>query len=163
MKTLIMSALVALSLATPGSSTDAAPVFSSNSLTPGTLTLARNQVSVPGVIEVDKATLLDTVAKRQGFVVVEFYDSTSPDTSGECARQGPALDRIAGRYAGQVAFLRFDIARDRAFAEALRVTVCPSFLFLDHNQPEPNRLSKRHWGYLSEAQLEELLKEYFRL
>ena len=130
---------------------------------PGTLTVAYGQVSVPGVADVDKSALLKVVAGTSGPVIIEFYDSQAGDASGECARQKPVFDQVAAHYAGKAVFLRFDIAQDRDFAEALRVTVCPSFLFMNHNQAEPNRLSKRHWGFLSRAQFEELIEEYFSI
>lgn len=131
--------------------------------TPGTLKKAPGQVSVPGVPEVDKATLMALVKNSSRPLVIEFYDSQSADPSGECARQSPVFGQVSKAYGGQVTFLRFDIQQDMKFAEALRATVCPTHIFVDLNQPEPNKISKRHWGYLSNAQFAELIKEYFNI
>lgn len=131
--------------------------------TPGTFKTAPGQVSVPGVPEVDRLTLMTTVRNTSGPVLIEFYDSTSADTSGECARQIPVFSQVSKAYAGKITFLRFDIAQDMKFAEALRATVCPTHIFVDLTKSEPNKISKRHWGFLSNQQFQELIKEYFDL
>lgn len=131
--------------------------------TPGTPKTTSGHVSVPGVPEVDRQTLMTTVRNANGPVLIEFYDSTSPDTTGECARQVPVFSQVSKAYAGKITFLRFDIAQDMKFAEALRATVCPTHIFVDLTKPEPNKISKRHWGYLSNQQFQELIKDYFDL
>ena len=117
------------------------------------------QAAVP---EVSVQQLLNMVP-GSGPIVVEFYDPTDADASGECAKQKPIFEKVATDYAGKATFVRLDISKAKAFAESGRFTVCPSHLFLDHNQPEPNRISKRHWGLLSEQDFQELLKEYFKV
>jgi thiol-disulfide isomerase/thioredoxin len=114
------------------------------------------------VAEVSVQQLLNMVP-GSGPIVVEFYDPTDADASGECAKQKPIFEKVAADYAGKATFVRLDISKARAFAESGRFTVCPSHLFLDHNQPEPNRISKRHWGLLSERDFHDLLKEYFNV
>jgi len=114
------------------------------------------------VAEVSVQQLLNMVP-GSGPIVVEFYDPTDADASGECAKQKPIFEKVAADYAGKATFVRLDISKARAFAESGRFTVCPSHLFLDHNQPEPNRISKRHWGLLSERDFHDLLKEYFKV
>lgn len=114
------------------------------------------------VAEVSVQQLLNMVP-GSGPIVVEFYDPTDADASGECAKQRPIFEKVAADYAGKATFVRLDISKARAFAERGRFTVCPSHLFLDHNQPEPNRISKRHWGLLSERDFHDLLKEYFNV
>ena len=114
------------------------------------------------VAEVSVQQLLNMVP-GSGPIVVEFYDPTDADASGECAKQKPIFEKVAADYAGKATFVRLDISKARAFAENGRFTVCPSHLFLDHNQPEPNRISKRHWGLLSERDFHDLLKEYFNV
>lgn len=112
------------------------------------------------VPEVSVQQLLNMVP-GSGPIVVEFYDPTDVDASGECAKQKPIFEKVAADYAGKATFVRLDISKARAFAESGRFTVCPSHLFLDHNKAEPNRISKRHWGLLSEQDFHDLLKEYF--
>ncbi len=114
------------------------------------------------VAEVSVQQLLNMVP-GSGPIVVEFYDPTDADATGECAKQKPIFEKVAADYAGKATFVRLDISKARAFAESGRFTVCPSHLFLDHNQPEPNRISKRHWGLLSERDFHDLLKEYFNV
>jgi thiol-disulfide isomerase/thioredoxin len=114
------------------------------------------------VAEVSVQQLLNMVP-GSGPIVVEFYDPTDADDSGECAKQKPIFEKVAADYAGKATFVRLDISKARTFAESGRFTVCPSHLFLDHNQPEPNRISKRHWGLLSERDFHDLLKEYFNV
>ncbi len=114
------------------------------------------------VAEVSVQQLLNMVP-GSGPIVVEFYDPTDADATGECAKQKPLFEKVAADYAGKATFVRLDISKARAFAESGRFTVCPSHLFLDHNQPEPNRISKRHWGLLSERDFHDLLKEYFNV
>ena len=114
------------------------------------------------VAEVSVQQLLNMVP-GSGPIVVEFYDPTDADASGECAKQKPIFEKVAADYAGKATFVRLDISKARAIAESGRFTVCPSHLFLDHNQPEPNRISKRHWGLLSERDFHDLLKEYFNV
>ena len=112
--------------------------------------------------EVSVQQLLNMVP-GSGPIVVEFYDPTDADASGECAKQKPIFEKVAADYAGKATFVRLDISKARAFAESGRFTVCPSHLFLDHNKAEPNRISKRHWGLLSEQDFHDLLKEYFNV
>ena len=114
------------------------------------------------VPEVTVQQLLNMVP-GSGPIVVEFYDSTSSDASGECSKQKPIFEKVAADYAGKATFVRLDISKARTFAESGRFTVCPSHLFLDHNKAEPNRISKRHWGLLTEQQFHELLKDYFNV
>ena len=114
------------------------------------------------VAEVSVQQLLNMVP-GSGPIVVEFYDPTDADATGECAKQKPIFEKVAADYAGKATFVRLDISKARAFAESGRFTVCPSHLFLDHNQPEPNRISQRHWGLLSERDFHDLLKEYFNV
>jgi thiol-disulfide isomerase/thioredoxin len=114
------------------------------------------------VAEVSVQQLLNMVP-GSGPIVVEFYDPTDADASGECAKQKPIFEKVAADYAGKATFVRLDISKARAFAESGRFTVCPSHLFLDHNKAEPNRISKRHWGLLSEQDFHDLLKEYFNV
>lgn len=105
---------------------------------------------------------LQTMPVNDGPIVVEFYDSTNTSDS-ECLLQPATAEKVADDYNGKVTFVRLDVSKAHAFAEALRVLPCPSHIFIDHNQPEPNRLAKRQWGYLSEAQFHELILEYFKV
>ena len=113
------------------------------------------------VEDVSRARMMEVVANHNGPVVIEFYNPN--DTGDECKAQPPVYDEAAAEYKGRVVFLRFDIRQDQALAVALRATVCPTFLFMDHNQPEPNRLSRRIWGFLSKAQFEELMQEFYQI
>lgn len=117
--------------------------------------------SANDVEDVSRARMMAVVANHNGPVVIEFYNPL--DSGSECAAQPPVYEEAAAEYSGRVVFLRFDIRQDQALAEALRATVCPTFLFMDHNQPEPNRLSRRIWGFLSKAQFEELVKEFYKI
>ncbi len=124
--------------------------------------LALSTTANAAVPEVSVQQLLNMVP-GSGPIVVEFYDPTDVDASGECAKQKPIFEKVAADYAGKATFVRLDISKARAFAESGRFTVCPSHLFLDHNKAEPNRISKRHWGLLSEQDFHDLLKEYFKV
>ncbi|MFA6211431.1 MAG: thioredoxin family protein [Candidatus Obscuribacterales bacterium] len=128
-------------------------------------TLATSAVASPAHAAVQEVTVpqLLNMVRGSGPIVVEFYDSTDIDAAGECAKQKPIFEKVAADYAGKATFVRMDISKATTFAESGRFTVCPSHLFLDHNKPEPNRISKRHWGYLSERDFQELLKEYFNV
>lgn len=101
---------------------------------------------------------LRTIAASGGPVVVELFDSTS--TSAECLKQPPVAEKVAAHYSGRVRFVRLDISKAPDFAATARA-FCPTHLFIDHNQPEPNRIAQRNWGFLSEAQFQELILEYF--
>jgi len=105
---------------------------------------------------------LRTMPVNDGPIIVEFYDSTNTSDS-ECLLQPATAEKVADDYSGKVTFVRLDVSKAHDFAEALRVLPCPSHIFIDHNQPEPNRLAKRQWGYLSEAQFHELILEYFKV
>lgn len=119
--------------------------------------------------DVNRARLEQIVHSNDGPIVVEFYDPTDPDTSGECARQQAIFEATAARYAGRVTFLRFDIRQDQAMASAGRLVVCPTHLFINHHFPDPttvptsvpNRTPFRQWGLLTGAQLEELIADFF--
>lgn len=103
-----------------------------------------------------KQELMDAV-KSGAPVVIRFYDS-----SASCETHLPAFESAQKVYRGKVTFLSFDISQDRQFAEALRVTVCPSFLFIQHSS-KTDQLSKRQWGALSREQFDELILEYFKI
>jgi len=119
--------------------------------------------------EVNTARLQQIIRSNDGPIIVEFYDSTDPDASGECAREKPLFDAAFAEYAGQVTFLRFDIKQDRALANAGRLVVCPTHLFINHHFPDPttvptsvpNRTPFRHWGILTGDQFEELISDFF--
>jgi len=125
--------------------------------------------SAANIEEVNTARLQQIIRSNDGPIIVEFYDSTDPDTSGECAREMPLFDAAAVEYAGQVTFLRFDIKQDRALATAGRLVVCPTHLFINHHFPDPttvptsvpNRTPFRHWGILTGDQFEELISDFF--
>ncbi|MBX9939940.1 MAG: thioredoxin family protein [Candidatus Obscuribacterales bacterium] len=103
-----------------------------------------------------KKELMDAVT-RGGPVVIRFYDS-----SAGCENHLQAFESARNAYRGKVTFISFDISKDRQFAEDLRVTVCPSFLFIQHSS-KTEQLSKRHWGALNLEQFDELIKEYFNI
>ncbi|CAN5128190.1 hypothetical protein BH11CYA1_BH11CYA1_06620 [soil metagenome] len=128
----------------------------------GAFSLGFTSTAHAAVQEVSVQELLHMVP-GSGPIVVEFYDSTDNDASGECSKQKPIFEKVAADYAGKATFVRLDISKARTFAESDRFTVCPSHLFLDHNKAEPNRISKRHWGLLTEQQFQELLKDYFNV
>jgi|GEM_PF-685723 len=133
------------------------------------ISAAAPAASAANIEEVNTARLQQIVRSNGGPIVVEFYDSQSPDTSGECARERPIFEATAARYAGQVTFLRFDIAQDQALAFAGRLVVCPTHLFINNHFPDPttvptsvpNRTPFRHWGILTGDQFEELITEFF--
>lgn len=106
--------------------------------------------------DTSKRELLDAVA-RGGPVVIRFYDSST-----SCENHLQAFESAQNAYRGKVTFISFDISKDRQFAEDLRVTVCPSFLFIQHSS-KTDQLSKRQWGALSREQFDELILEYFKI
>lgn len=118
------------------------------------------------VEEVGTARMLAVVNSTDA-VVIEFYDSKASDQSGECANDVPIFQSVADEYAGKVTFLRFDIQQDMALAEAGRLTVCPTHLFVFHQVPDPqaipNRTTYRRMGFLSAAQFKELIALYFSI
>lgn len=149
MKTKYLSALATLALLVPVL-TAAHPVHAAN----------HNPDVVLSLNELDSASAAQ-VAQATTPVVLEFYDPSDPDTSGECARQVGTTSATAGKFAGKVTLLRLDSQlQNQNMLQRDRIAVCPTHLFVF--QKSGNTLyAVRIWGYLSEAQFEELFQQFY--
>ena len=117
------------------------------------------------IIEEVNTDRMMQVISANSAVIIEFYDSKSNDASGECAAQLPIYQSVASQYQGKVTFLRFDIEQDMPLAEAGRLQVCPTHLFVFGQLPDPhtvpNRTPFRRMGLLTEDQFKELIGLFF--
>jgi hypothetical protein len=110
-----------------------------------------------------ESSLSSQVFSAGGPVVIEFYDSQDPDSSGECAKQIAAFHNAQKQFAGKVTMFRADTqSQDANMIARERIAVCPTHVFV--LEKDQNRLiGKRLFGYLSEKQLEELFQEFYQV
>ncbi len=108
--------------------------------------------------ELDPA-LAARVAAARGPVVLTFYDRK--DTGSECVQQPAVEQDVARRFSGKVTLLQADVAdQDQEMIERARIAVCPTHLFVLERHGD-TLVTKRIWGYLSEADFQEVLHEFY--
>lgn len=96
--------------------------------------------------------LHDRLAKQDGPVLVEFC---VPSGCARCETMRSQVNELAQGKAKEVAVLRVDFTLDRALANQLGVTVCPSYLAFDGGQ-ELFRISYPTSGDLLASALDRL-------
>jgi hypothetical protein len=127
--------------------------------------IAANPNARPVIIDRSE---LDAVLSAPAFssgipVVIEFYDSKDPDTSGECARQIAAFHNAQQRFAGKVTMLRADAQSQNANMIAReRIAVCRTHVFVLDNNGQ-RLIGKRIFGFLNEKQFAELFDEFYQI
>jgi hypothetical protein len=130
-----------------------------------TFTRAASPISRPVIIDRSELepSLSSQVFSASGPVVIEFYDSTDPDTSGECAKQIASFHNAQKQFTGKVTMLRADVqSQDANMIARERIAVCPTHVFV--LEKDRHRLiGKRLFGYLSEKQFEELVEEFYNI
>jgi hypothetical protein len=98
-----------------------------------------------------------------GPVVIEFYDSKDPDTSGECAAQVAAFQAAQNRFAGKVTMIRADTqSQDANMIARERIAVCPTHVFV-LTKDQQQIIGKRLFGPLTEDQFGELFEEFYKI
>lgn len=112
--------------------------------------LGRGPVDTDYMQEGTTANFAEVVEQAESWVVVDFW----APWCGPCRRMMPALDELAGDYAGRITFVKVNIDEEPALAERFHITSIPYvYLFRD------GRPVDAYLGYRAKSRIREWLDE----
>ena len=85
---------------------------------------------------------------------VKVFDFWAP-WCGPCRMQGPVIDALSEKYAGQVEFFKMNVDEEQKVAQEFGVMSIPTLLVKKDGQPVEKLI-----GYHDQAKLEAILAQY---
>lgn len=86
--------------------------------------------------DTEKISVPDNNGSKQLPKVIDFYATWC----GPCKAIAPLFDSLMEEYHGEVEFVRVDVDEDSATAQQYKIEAMPTFVFIDENGVEKERI-----------------------